>query len=342
MFDSSACSGCGTQLAPELLTCPTCQRLVHADRLRQCADEAERAATPVEALVAWRSALELLPASTRQYEAVSAKIAALGRQVDGLAPTTAPRTATAKPPTGQGWGNAAGIGSIVLVALTKGKLVLLGITKINLFWPMLLSMGVYATEFGWPLAAGLVVSIYIHEMGHVFALARYGVKASAPMFIPGLGAVIRLRQALNDPRQDARVGLAGPLWGLGAAAVAALAWVGTGALIWGAIAKLGALVNLFNLLPLGPLDGGRAFHAFNRPQRWFAVFALSLCWTLSPEHEYAKFVALILLVAVLVTLFGRPASHPDPGALALYVALAAALTALAAIDIPLGAVAAKG
>jgi len=71
--------------------------------------------------------------------------------------------------------------------------------------------------FGWPLALGLVLSIYIHEMGHVVALMRYGVKATAPMFIPGVGAIIRLQQSLGDPRQDARCGLAGPLWGLGAA-----------------------------------------------------------------------------------------------------------------------------
>ena len=61
------------------------------------------------------------------------------------------------------------------------------------------------------LALGLVLSIYVHEMGHVIALRRYGFKADAPMFIPGLGAIIRLRQHVVDPRADAQIGLAGPI-----------------------------------------------------------------------------------------------------------------------------------
>src|SRR5206468_952877 len=80
----------------------------------------------------------------------------------------------------------------------------------------------------WKFALGLVASIYVHEMGHVAALLKYGVRASAPMFIPGLGAVIRMKQALGDPQQEARVGLAGPAWGVGAALAAYAAFLGTG------------------------------------------------------------------------------------------------------------------
>ena len=120
---------------------------------------------------------------------------------------------------------------------------------------MLLSFGVYWTMFGWPLALGLVLSIYIHEMGHMFALTRYGVKTTAPMFIPGIGALIRMQQPLGDPRQDARIGLAGPLWGLGAALAAGGLNLATGLPIFLVIARLGAFINLFNLLPFGSLDG---------------------------------------------------------------------------------------
>src|SRR2546428_13931548 len=73
---------------------------------------------------------------------------------------------------------------------------------------MLLPMGWYGTIWGWKFARGFVVSIYIHEMGHVQALPRYGIKATAPMFIPGVGAFIRLKQYPTDRREDARVGLA--------------------------------------------------------------------------------------------------------------------------------------
>src|SRR5256885_5819705 len=106
-------------------------------------------------------------------------------------------------------------------------------------------------------AFGLVLSIYIHEMGHVQALQRYGIKATAPMFIPGFGAVIRLKQYPADAREDARVGLAGPLWGLGAALAAYAVYRATGVGVWGAIAHMGALVNLFNLVPVWQLDGAR-------------------------------------------------------------------------------------
>ena len=82
--------------------------------------------------------------------------------------------------------------------------------------------GVYWSIYGWPLALGLVLSIYVHEMGHVAMLRRLGIAASAPMFIPGVGALVMLKQHVTDPLIDAKIGLAGPVWGLGAA-LAALA-----------------------------------------------------------------------------------------------------------------------
>jgi Zn-dependent protease len=78
---------------------------------------------------------------------------------------------------------------------------------------MLASLGVYWTMYGWAFAAGLVISIYIHEMGHVAAIRRYGFPASAPKFIPGFGALIQLRGVRPPPVPDARIGLAGPLMG---------------------------------------------------------------------------------------------------------------------------------
>src|SRR4029079_13484890 len=92
---------------------------------------------------------------------------------------------------------------------------------------MLLSLGVYWTAWGWKFALGIVLSIYVHEMGHVIVLGRYGFRATAPMFIPGLGALVRLRQHVVNPREDAEIGLAGPIYGLGAALVALGLWLAT-------------------------------------------------------------------------------------------------------------------
>lgn len=349
MNEIPRCEGCATELSWSLLACPGCGRLVHAERLRQLAAEAESASTPTDALIAWRSALELLPCETRQHALISSKIAELGRQVDEASVSTMKpvQGRNPAPAEGQGWfgKGAAGVGALALIAwkakvllvlaLTKGKLLITGLAKLSTLSSMMLSIGVYATAFGWRLALGLVLSIYIHEMGHVAALMRYGIKASAPLFIPGVGALIRLRQALGDPRQDARVGLAGPLWGTLAAAAAALVWLGTGLPIWGAIAKLGALINLFNLLPFASLDGGRAFHALNRSQRWLAVIALSLCWTSMAVDPFTEGILVLLMIVGAISALGAKSNaHSDQRVLVYYVLLALALTYLSDLQVP--------
>src|SRR5262249_16684796 len=172
---------------------------------------------------------------------------------------------------------------VLVFLLTKAKLLVFGLTKVTTLFSMLLSLGVYWTQWGWQFALGLVISIYIHEMGHVAALQRFGIPATAPMFIPGLGAFVRLRQYPATPQEDARVGLAGPLWGLGAALAAYVVFLATGWSSWAAIARVGAWINLFNLLPVWQLDGSRGFRALSRGQRWLAVLALALLWYVTCE-----------------------------------------------------------
>src|SRR6185295_15634917 len=103
--------------------------------------------------------------------------------------------------------------------------------------------GVYWSMHGWPLALGLVLSIYIHEMGHVAMLRHLGIDASAPLFIPGVGALVMLKQHITDPLTDAKIGLAGPVWGLGAGLAAGAVYLVTGASIWLAIAQLTGFIN---------------------------------------------------------------------------------------------------
>jgi len=177
------CPGCGTELAPALLNCPVCNRLVHADRLKQLAGEAEHLSQsndPSAALAAWRQALELLPPGSRQHEVILEKIEALSRQVDAIPGGVASKPSSADhggSKSGSGWGKgAAGLGVIGLLlwkfkfilffVFTKLKLLLLGLTKAKTFLSMLISLGVYWTAWGWKFALGLVLSIYVHEMGH--------------------------------------------------------------------------------------------------------------------------------------------------------------------------------
>ena len=178
---------------------------------------------------------------------------------------------------GEGWLKRVGgtaVGAALLLA-TKGKLLLLALPKLTLFSTsasMLVSVVAYQLIFGWAFAVGFVLLLLLHELGHVFQLRREGIKASAPMFIPFLGAVISAKSLGNDAAAEARVGLAGPILGSIATLVPLGIWLLTGEDFWRALAYVGFLINLFNLLPVLPLDGGRAMAAIS-PWVWLAGFA---------------------------------------------------------------------
>jgi Zn-dependent protease len=163
----------------------------------------------------------------------------------------------------------------IVAFLAKFKAILLLLPKLKLLTTvgtMLVSVAAYSFVFGWTFAVGFVVLLLVHEMGHVIALRREGIKASAPMFIPFLGAVISARSLGDNALAEARVGLAGPILGSIGSAVCILIWHATGNDIWRALAFTGFFLNLFNLLPVIPLDGGRAMAAM-APWMWFVGFA---------------------------------------------------------------------
>jgi Zn-dependent protease len=163
----------------------------------------------------------------------------------------------------------------IVAFLAKIKTILVLLPKLKLLTTagtMLVSVAAYGLVFGWAFAAGFVVLLFIHEMGHVIQLRREGIKASAPMFIPFLGAVISARSLGDNALAEARVGLAGPILGGIASALCIVIWHLTGAHIWEALAFTGLFLNLFNLLPVVPLDGGRAMAAM-APWMWFAGLA---------------------------------------------------------------------
>ena len=214
--------------------------------------------------------------------------------------------------------------AIALIGLTKAKLLLLGLTKMSTLFSMLATFGLYWTAFGWRFAAGLVLSIYVHEMGHVAALRRYGIAASAPMFIPGFGAFVRMKAYPANVGEDARVGLAGPIWGLGAAVFAWLMGLLTEAPIWFAIARTGAWINLFNLIPIWQLDGGRGFRALTRQQRSVVVVAALVMWAVTEET-----MLLLVCLGGVYRLFSKDyPEHPDNVALLEFVGLVVFLSML--------------
>jgi Zn-dependent protease len=179
-------------------------------------------------------------------------------------------------------------------AKLKGLLLLLPKLKVlTTSGSMLVSVAAYSLIWGWTFALGFVLLLLVHELGHVIQLRREGIPASAPMFIPFLGAVVAMKQLPKDAAAEARVGLAGPVLGsLGALATLALYWA-TGDDFFKALAFTGFFLNLFNLLPVLPLDGGRAMAALS-PRVWFVGFALLIAATIAFPNP----------VLILILLFG--------------------------------------
>jgi Zn-dependent protease len=164
------------------------------------------------------------------------------------------------------------------ILVTKGKGLLLALTKIkavSTLGTMFISIAAYALAFGWPFAVGFVLLLFIHEMGHVIQLRREGVEASAPIFIPFVGAVIAAESLGEDAAAEARVGLAGPILGTAGALVPLAIWLATGSDLWRALAYVGFFINLINLLPVLPLDGGRAMAVLG-PKVWIAGILVAI------------------------------------------------------------------
>jgi Zn-dependent protease len=161
------------------------------------------------------------------------------------------------------------------VIAAKAKSLLLVLPKLKLltsFGSAFVSIAAYTLIWGLPFAVGFVALLFLHELGHVIQLRREGVKASAPMFIPFLGAVIAAKSMGRDAAAEARVGLAGPVLGSIASLIPLAIWLATGSDFWRALAYIGFFLNLLNLLPVLPLDGGRAMAALS-PWIWLAGFA---------------------------------------------------------------------
>jgi len=291
----TTCARCDTELAPALLSCPSCHALVHAERLKQLANEAEaaeQAGALKPAMEKWQAALTLLPADSEQFKVIETRIADLTRR--------------ATP--------------------GKAKMLVLGLGERRTVVSAFVSVLFYAALFKWPVALGIIACIYIHEMGHVYVLRQLGLPASPPLFIPGLGAVVVLKQSPSTPHADARVGLAGPVWGLGAALATYGLFLATKAPALSQIAGFTALINLFNLTPVWQLDGSRGFNALSREERWLVVIVIGIVFWLTQQ----RFVLLPGVIAIWRAFDKNAPAERDPSTLGTFIILLAALSWLSA------------
>ena len=210
------------------------------------------------------------------------------------------------------WAPIAALGYLLL----KFKTALLAVFKFKVFATsasMLVSIAAYAWIWGWRFAIGFVLLILVHELGHVVELRRQGVPASAPLFIPFLGAVVGMKQMPKNAWHEAQVALAGPILGsLGALVV----WIAGEALdseLLVALAFTGFFLNLFNLLPVSPLDGGRAMAAVH-PALWAAGLAVLLGLVLVAPNP----ILIIILVLGGLEVWRRWRERDRPGGAEYY------------------------
>jgi Zn-dependent protease len=313
------CARCATELPASALACPACSALVYRERLEELARSANAAAAGgnVESARAfWQEARDLLPPDTEQHRLIGARLSALP-----LEDETGRAAAAVKGQTS--WkGRAIGVAVAVgLLLFGKLKFLLLGLSKLSTLVSMFGFIGVYWTLHGWPLAAGLAGSIYVHEMGHVAMLRKLGIRAGAPLFIPGVGALVMLKEHVTDPIVDARIGLAGPVWGLGAAVASWIVYFMTGAPIWLAITELTAFLNLFNLIPIWQLDGSRGFHALSRAERWIVIAVMAVALWVSGVR--------VLWILGAVAVYRAVRGETGPGHTPTLVTFAGLVVALA-------------
>ncbi len=195
------------------------------------------------------------------------------------------------------------VGLLLLKFFGKLKFILWPVLK---FFPvilktggtMLLTVWVYAQTWGYWFAIGFVLLIFVHECGHLIAAKKCGLKVGAPVFIPFMGALIALKEAPRDAWIEAQVGIGGPLLGaLGAAACEGLFLV-TGNPMFRALAYTGFLLNLFNLAPIGFLDGGRIVSALS-PWLWIVGFLVMIALVIRQPN----FLLVLILAFSLPRLF---------------------------------------
>lgn len=183
---------------------------------------------------------------------------------------------------------------VLLTLLKSGKLLTTGGT-------MIVSLGAYALAYGWRFAAGFIALLFAHEMGHFIAARQRGLNFGAPTFIPFVGAWIEMKEMPHDAETEAYVGFGGPFVGTLAALLCYFLARAVDSPVLLAIAYVGFFLNLFNLIPISPLDGGR-ITAVLTPRIWLAGIPVLLAWFYWRPSPMLIFVVVLALPQVVKAL----------------------------------------
>lgn len=186
---------------------------------------------------------------------------------------------------------------LILLAGKMGKLLMTGGT-------MLVSLVSYSFVYGWRYALGFVGLLFAHEMGHFLAAKQRGLDVGAPCFIPFVGAWVQLKEQPMDAEVEAFVGMGGPLLGTAAAFLCYLAAAGAESLLLKAVSYAGFMLNLFNLIPLSPLDGGRIVSVISPKIGYVGIPLLIVLFLWQPSPMLLVF-GLLFIPKVIATLMNK-------------------------------------
>jgi Zn-dependent protease len=183
-------------------------------------------------------------------------------------------------------------------------------TKLGTLVTMLVAVWAYAMLWGVPFAVGFVLLIFVHELGHAIVMRQQGIPAGAPVFIPFVGAVIAMKGDPRDAYVEALVGIGGPILGSVGALVCLIVGWALDSLFWYALASTGFLINLFNLIPISPLDGGRIVGVISR-WLWLFGYGVGIAVFLVTYSPILFLILLLGLVGLGRTIRGPRAGYYD-------------------------------
>lgn len=278
------CRNCAQPLEAGALVCRHCHALIHADELDRIAASAKALEAKQEFRLAreeWLKALPLLPGDAHQATWIRDHARELlTAAFDPL--TQPPSSSRPKGKLAQKLGPLAPIA----VVLAKSKALLLAIFKLKFLLSFFAFLALYWSLWGMKFGIGFALLILIHEMGHYLDVKRRGLPAEMPVFLSGLGAYVKW-QALGVSLQTrAGVSLAGPLAGWLASVVCVAIWWHTREPFWASLARVGAFLNVLNLIPIWILDGGQAVAALSKIDRIWLLTAGLILWLVVGEGVF--------------------------------------------------------
>jgi Zn-dependent protease len=324
------CPNCSHWLPEGTLACPDCQTLTYGEHLSGLAAQAQQSEQQgqwKEARGLWLQALEWLPADTRQAVSIQNHVAQIDKRL------------AAEEDQKARWTRRLGPFAPIALFLIKAKSFLFLIFKFKFLLGLLLYFGLYWAMFGWKFAVGFLTCLFIHEMGHYITVKRMGLRAELPVFLPGLGAYVRWYGQGVSMENLAKIALAGPVFGLGAAIACLGIFWATHSTLFLVLAYFGAWINLINLVPVLGLDGAQATLSLSRLQRGLIVATCIVFFVLSwrgADSDFNHWVFLIVAAGMTWRLFTNDEPEkPSTRSFAWFQGLVILLGVLVVYTLPL-------